>query len=479
MAAPDTELAFTSALELAAMIRSRALSPVELVELYLGRIERLDPVLGSFITVAADQARAAARQAEAEVTRAGVAAEDLPPFHGVPVSVKDLIDTAGIRTTYATAAWSQRVPTADAWVIHLLKRAGFIILGKTSTPEFAGGIFTEPAAYGPCRNPWNTDFTPGGSSGGAGASQAAGLCAAALGSDDGGSVRIPSGWCGLFGIKPARGRVSAAPEPSAPYYTPGPLAHSVADAAAILDVIGQPASGDGFWAPPHTGSFLDETGRDPGRLRIAYTTNAADGVTTTAPNRAAVEQTARTLEGLGHDLYELEDWPGRGTFPDNRTVGLHVIYGAMLAMKIDQGLAPPVESMEFGQQILVALGREVKGTDLLWAQYVQAEASRQIVAAFDDFDVLLTPVVAAGPSRVGEFVEHPERLLGMLDVVQFTGQWSITGQPAASVPALLDDDGVPVGIQLVGRPADEATLIRLSSQLEQAQPWTHRRPAVS
>jgi amidase len=462
------------ALDLATLIRRKELSPVELVDLYLRRIDELDPLIHSYITVAADEALDAARDAERRVGD-----QDLPPFHGVPVSIKDLIDTAGIRTTYATSAWSDRVPTHDAAVAAKLRQAGFVILGKTNTPEFAGGIYTEPLAYGACRNPWNTAFTPGGSSGGAGSAEAAGLCAVALGSDDGGSVRIPSGWCGLFGIKPSRGRVSAAPEPSAMYYTPGPLTHTVRDGAAVLDAISGYVTGDDFWAPPPARSFLSEVGVDPGSLRIACTTAAADGVEVTPPNVAGVELFATTLEGLGHSVTWLDDWPGRGMFPDMRAVGLHVIYGILFAMKVDHGLMPAAEQLEPGQQALVSLGRDVSASELMWAQRLQAETNRQVVALFDEYDVLVTPVVAGGPSRVGQFLEHPEEAISLLDVIQFTAQFSVSGQPAVSVPAVIDPDGVPAGVQLVGRPGDEATLLRVASQLEVAVPWAGRRPAVS
>jgi len=470
----DADLAYTPALELARRIRARELSPVELVELYLRRIERYDPLLNSFITVAADQALAAARLAEKRIGE-----PDLPPFHGVPVSIKDLIDTAGIRTTYATAAWKERVPKTDAAVVTKLKTAGFIVLGKNNTPEFAGGIYTEPLAYGACRNPWNPAFSPGGSSGGSGSSQAAGLCAIALGGDDGGSIRIPSGWCGLFGVKPSRGRVSAAPDPAALYYTPGPMAHSVADAAAMLDAISGYVTGDWWWAPSPARSFLDEVGEDPGQLRIAFTTTGADGVDVVPANVVAVHDTAHLLEGLGHTVEEVTDWPGRGLFPDDRAVPLHVIYGAYLAAKIDLGVAPPVETLEPGQQLLVDLGRQAKATDLVVADRLSAETCREVVAFFDRYDVFLTPVIATQPSRVGEFAEHPENSLRLMSAIQFTPQFSVTGQPAVSVPCRLDDDGIPVGVQLVGRPADEATLFRVSRQLELASPWAGRRPALT
>ncbi|HVV36570.1 MAG TPA: amidase [Acidimicrobiales bacterium] len=468
------ELAFTPALELARRIRAKELSPVELVTAYLERIEALDPQINSYITVAADQALAAAADA-AEA----VGGDELPPLHGIPIGIKDLIDTAGIRTTCATAAWRERVPAVDAAVVAKLRAAGCVILGKHNTPEFAGGTFTEPLAYGACRNPWNLQYSPGGSSGGSGAATAAGLCALALGSDDGGSIRIPSGWGGLVGIKPTRGRVSAAPEPSALYYTPGPMAHTVADAAAMLDAISGYVVGDAFWAPDPARPFLQEVGADPGRLRIAFTTAGADGVPIAPGNAAAVHATAQVLARLGHDVFEVDDWPGRGMFPDDRALGLHAVYGVRFAALTDHGEMPPADTLEPGQQMLTMIGRDVKATDLFYASYLEGKSARQIVAAFfDRWDVLLTPVIASQPTTIGEIQADPAKALGLLQSIQFTGQFSQTGQPAIAVPADVDGDGLPVGVQLVGRPADEATLIRVASQLEVAQPWAGRHPAL-
>ncbi|HSC27476.1 MAG TPA: amidase, partial [Vicinamibacterales bacterium] len=230
----DNELAFTSALEQRDLVRRREVSPSELVELYLERIEQLNPQLDAFLTVATDHARAAARAAEKEFAASRDNA-DLPPFLGVPISIKDLNDTAGIRTTHATAAWRDRVPDEDDEVVARIRRAGFIILGKTNTPEFGSRAVTQSPAYPSGRNPWDVSRTCGGSSGGAGAAVAAGLGAVAQGSDGGGSIRIPSGWNGVFGIKPSRGRVSSAPGPQSWNATNGPIARTVADAAALLD----------------------------------------------------------------------------------------------------------------------------------------------------------------------------------------------------------------------------------------------------
>src|SRR5499433_772737 len=231
--AVEQELAFASALEQAELIRSRTVSPVELVEVYLERIDRLNPELNCYLTVAYESARAAAEGAEVGLARRQ---PDLPPFHGVPIAIKDMADTAGIRTTWGSAGYRDRVPERDAYVVRKLKSAGFIVLGKTNTPEFASGS-TDPVGYGPCRNPWNPERTVFGSSGGAGSALAAGLCPIAHGSDAGGSIRLPAAACGVVGLKPSRGRVSNELPGWDLLLQEGPLARTVADAAAMLDTI--------------------------------------------------------------------------------------------------------------------------------------------------------------------------------------------------------------------------------------------------
>jgi len=266
----DEELAFASALEQRDLLRSREVSPVELVDMHLARIERLNPQLDAYLTVATDFAREAARLAEKQLAAGG---DDLPPFLGVPISIKDLNETAGIRTTHGTAEWHERVPDFDDEVVARIKRAGFVILGKTNTPEFGSRSVAQTLAYPPGRNPWDVTRTPGGSSGGAGAAVAAGLGPVAQGSDGGGSIRIPSAWCGLFGIKPSRGRVSMAPGPQSWNATNGPMARTVADAAALLDAMAGYATGDGWWLSDPPRPFLDEARTAPRHLRIAWTTS--------------------------------------------------------------------------------------------------------------------------------------------------------------------------------------------------------------
>jgi amidase len=455
----DTDLAFTSALDQAHMIRHGEVSPSELVDGYLERIEQLDGQLDSYLTVATDFARDAARAAEKRVAAGDF---DGAPFLGVPVSIKDLADTAGIRTTHGTASFADRVPVHDDEVVARIKRAGFVILGKTNTPEFGSRSTTESPAYPTARNPWNTDHTPGGSSGGAGAGLAAGLAPIAHGSDGGGSIRIPAAWCGVVGLKPSRGRVSWAPGAQSMNATNGPLGRTVADAAAFLDAIAGYATGDSWWAPPSGRRFLEEVGVDPGRLRIAWTTtHPMPDVAVADAWVDAVAATADLLGALGHDVEQAEP-------PDFDVPSTAIIAAASRAA--DPAL-PPIDTLDFPNRTIVELARSASAADLAVAQRDLQVATRRYVGFFDDYDVLLTPTLAAGPPRLDTKIMGDEDWAGMLEllrIVAFTPTANMTGQPAIALPTGLDADGLPVSVHLVGRPADESTLIRLASQLEQA-----------
>ncbi len=288
---PD-ELAFTSALEQAAMLERGDVTSAELVECYLTRIESLNPRLNSYITVAADHARAAAKDADARRALGG----EHSRFLGVPISIKDLADTAGIVSTHGTAEWRDRVPEHDDVVIAKIRAAGFVILGKTVVPEFGPLNISEPPGYPPGRNPWNPDLNCGGSSGGAAAALVSGMCPISHGSDGGGSIRNPSSWCGVFGLKPQRGRISRAPNPPSMFSHDGPITRTVADAAALLDVMEGYVTGDAWWAPPPARPFLDEVGVDPGTLRVAFHPHPGIPRDECAPaNRKAAEDAAQLL----------------------------------------------------------------------------------------------------------------------------------------------------------------------------------------
>jgi amidase len=451
-------LAFQPALEQARLVREGEVSSIELVQLYLDRIERLDPDLNAYVTVVADQALAAA--------------ESPPPgpFSGVPLPIKDLVETAGIRTTFSCRAFADYVPTRDMELVRRLRAAGFVVIGKTNTPEFGTTAVTESELNGICRNPWNRDRTPGGSSGGAAAAVAAGLAPIAQGSDGGGSIRIPASCSGLFGLKPSRGRVSPAPRGD-PYglSVAGSLARTVADAAAFLDAIAGPAPGDPYVAPPPERPFLEEVGADPGRLRIGLALQPPYPVAVEEPCLAAASDAAHLLEELGHEVEPT-------SLPQNDEMRLFATVWATIPAVYpvaDVSLLDPLNAtfVEYAGQISSV-------------EYVRAYARLQMTGrAFAEacarYDVVVTPTLAQPPVPVG-WVREPddpwEQYARAGRFTPFTPPVNVAGLPAASVPLAWTDDGLPIGVHLIGRAADEATLIRLSAQLEEARPWIDRRP---
>ncbi|MFN8037460.1 MAG: amidase [Acidimicrobiia bacterium] len=467
------DLAFAPALEQARMVRDGEVSPVELVELYLERIDRLNPALGAYLTVASEFARDAA--VRAEQTRRGDGTD--APFHGVPISVKDLNDTAGIRTTAGTAGWADRVPEHDDEVVARIRRAGFVILGKTNTPEFGPLNVSETLAYPPGRNPWDPSRSCGGSSGGAAAALAAGLCPVSQGSDGGGSIRNPSAWCGTFGIKPTRGRVSDAPRSMQHFGINGPLGRTVADAAALLDVMAGYAPGDTYFAPPPVRPFAEEAAREPGRLRVAWHPHPGVDASAIAPaHRQACETAAALLEELGHDV-EAADPPA---FDPDLLARMSLIFAAHHAARADR--YPPLDTIAPWNRTMIEMGRTVTATTYITAMRDVEAAARRVVAFFDDVDLLLTPTVAQPPPPVGTLAladDFLTKVPELFALTPFTAMWNVTGQPAVSIPFGFDGDGLPVGVQLVGRPAGEATLVRASAQIEAARPWIGHRPPMA
>ena len=454
------DLAFAPALDQAALVRAGDVSPLELVELYLERIERLDPQLNAYVTVDADGARAAA----------GAPLDG--PFAGVPIPIKDLNETAGLRTTYSCRAFANYVPKTDAAVVRRIRDAGFVILGKTNTPEFGSIGMTESELNGDCRNPWDNSRTPGGSSGGAAAAVAGGLAPVAHGSDGGGSIRIPASCCSLFGLKPSRGRVSPAPYGSGSLGlgTNGPIARTVRDAAALLDVMSGYEPGDFYTAPAPERPFLAEAGLDPGRLRIAVTTEPPVDVPVDPVCVAAAQAAAALLSELGHDVTEATPaWRSDDAIEQFTRIWQ---IGPAVSGVDDLSLLEPLNRM------LAEQARATSSPDAALAVMRLQALTRQIVAFWSDVDVLVTPTLALPPVPVGWALEgSPEDAFArQWHWTPFTAIVNVTGQPAMSVPLHRTDDGLPVGVQMIGAPFADATLIRLAAQLEEARPWAQRRP---
>jgi amidase len=469
-----TALHDLTALEAAAAVRSGEVSPTELVEHALARIEDRDAGLGGFLTLTPERALDAARRAEARLREGG----ELPPLLGVPTAIKDLNNTAGVRTTYGSTVFADFVPAVDDAVVTKLAAAGTISLGKTNTPEFGFPCYTDNALVGPARCPWDPSRLAGGSSGGAAVAVAAGYVPFAQGSDGGGSIRIPASINGLVGIKPSRGRVSNAPLGGdvTGLGTNGPLARTVRDAAAMLDAMAGPVAGDPAWAPPLPPgqTFLGWADRPPGRLRIGRTTESAIADAELEPEvAAAVDDAARLLEELGHVV---EDVPsgllGPEVLPNFERAW--VLSGTTLPVPPDR-----VDELCPLTRELRDRGLALSARDAMEALFALRLFSRRYVQAVDRFDVLLAPVCTMTPRPLGWFTEDGE---GAADFERqkryaaFTALYNVTGQPAVSLPLHWTPDGLPVGTMLVGRPADDATLISLSAQLEEARPWADPRP---
>ena len=455
------ELAFAGAAQQARMLADGAITAPALLDVYLERIGRLDPELRSYRVVLADSAREEATAAQARLD----AGERLPLL-GVPIAIKDDVDVAGEVTAYGTAAHGP-ARTQDGDVVRLLRDAGAVIIGKTTVPEMMLWSFTETLAYGATRNPWNTDYTPGGSSGGSGAAVAAGLAAMALGSDGMGSIRIPSTWCGLFGIKPQRDRVPLAPHDDAwnGLSVNGPMARTVEDAALFLDVT---APGNGFVAAAK---------RPPGRLRIALSTKVPPPLTARVgkAQRTAVDEAGALLRELGHDVMTRDpDYPASGVYGQALPRYFRGAYDDVKSL-------PHPERLEARTRAFARIGGLFSERRMNAIRGAESKVAERIQSIFDDVDVVITPGTATGPSRVGAYQRRGaiSTLALVAQRVPFQAMFNVTGQPAAVVPWGLDGNGLPTSIQMVGRPFDEATLISLAAQIEQARPWAHKRPTVS
>jgi amidase len=447
------------ALELAAHVRAGDVSAAELTEDAIRKMEAANPQLNFLVTDSFEQARA--------TTPAD------GPFTGVPMLVKDLNETAGIRTTFSSRAFANYVPETDSATVRRIRDAGFVILGKSNTPEFGITAVTESDLNGACRNPWDPGRTPGGSSGGAAAAVAAGTIPLAHGSDGGGSIRIPASCCGLFGIKPSRGRISPAPLPSGSLELSqsGPISVSVRDAAAFLDVLAGYEWGDAHWPPPPARPFLDEVGVDPGRLRIAFTAEPAIPHAVEPALVGVARAAADALAELGHDVIDATPpWADEAAL--SAFAKLWQLTPALYAVQDESQLMP----------INQALARAARETSsVVFAQAVAAlqRAARRIVAFWDGVDIVLTPGLAKLPVPIG-WVFEPDDPWDQFarggEFTPFTPIVNVTGQPAAAVPFDVVD-GLPVGVQLIGPPAGEAILFRLVAQLEEAHPWSQRLPS--
>lgn len=474
----STDLAFAGAARQAQLIAEGEVTARELTELMLERIARVDPRLNAYRVVLAEQALEEADAADARRKKAYTAtgrrrkgSEDAGILNGVPIAIKDDCDMAGEVTAWGTCAHGP-AKTADADVVRMLREAGAVLLGKTNVPEMTALPWTESLTFGATRNPWDLDRTPGGSSGGTAAAVAAGLAGVGLGSDGGGSIRIPSAWTGLFGIKPQRDRVPLGPHHDAwqGMSVNGPLARHVADAALFLDAT--------TTMPAPDGGFVGACAQDPAPLRIALSTATPPGVFP-APlgpdHRRVLEETAALLRDLGHSVVEQDpDYPASlWTCATTRIVrGIHDDVEASM---------PERRRLERRVRQTATIGGLIPAGVMRRVRAAEAEQTRRVASIFGEVDVVLLPMTAVGPYGVGDMqtagvtrllLEAPRR-------VAYAAAFNATGLPACSVPSGWDADGLPVAVQLVAPPAREDRLLALAGQLERARPWAIHKPPVS
>lgn len=465
------DVAFAGAAKQAEMVRAGEVSPTELVQLSLDRIARLDPELNSFRKVLAERALLEAEQAEARL-KGG----DERPLLGVPIALKDNHDLAGEVTTNGTDGFSEPA-RADSEMVRRVREAGAIVLGKTHLPELAICGFTESATWGVSRNPWNTQRSPGGSSGGSAAAVAAGLVPIASASDGAGSIRIPAASCGIFGLKPQRGRISLGPDVEHwnGLSVNGSLSRTVRDTALWLDVVSGGSKEPGSPAAP-TRPFVEAAATPPGRLRVAWSTaapRAAAPPTVSDEAKGVVAATAELLGSLGHDVSQRD--------PDWGMIGNNISPRYLRGAAEDFAKVPHPERLERRTREFARLGRGIPQALFERAVRAREADAARVNAIFDSCDVLMTPVMGGTAISVRRWEGRGaiRTVLGMSRFYPYCVPWNHLGNPAMSVPAGFGADGMPLAVQVIGRPGDEATLLALAAQLEAERPWADRRPPIS
>jgi aspartyl-tRNA(Asn)/glutamyl-tRNA(Gln) amidotransferase subunit A len=453
------------------MIRSRQLSPVELMEVILKRIKKLNPRLNAYLTVAEEEAMQAARQAEKALTTAAA----LGPLHGIPVSIKDLVPTKGLRTTMGSLVYRDFVPDSEGTMVRRLKQAGAIIVGKTNTPEFGLAAVTENKLGDACRNPWNTERNSGGSSGGAAASVAAGISPLAQGSDGGGSTRIPASFCGVFGLKANYGRVPKDVQPWGVSHISclDPMTRNVRDAALMLKVMAGPDGLDYSCIRTPPPDFLKALDGGLGKLRIAWSPDLGYEVRVDPEVRSACEAAARLFAEMGHEVEEAA--PATGEPFELWDVLLVTRSYLYLGFVLEQHAE---EIMDY-TRIALERARSLSGVEVARA-WAQLERLRAVMRDFfERYDLLLTPATAVTAPPVGK--RGRGRGCGFVDwdFAPFTCVFNLSGNPAASVPCGFSAEGLPIGLQIVGRLEDEVTVLRAAAAFEEARPWADKYPPLS
>ncbi|PYN75794.1 MAG: amidase [Candidatus Rokuibacteriota bacterium] len=467
----DARLAWLPATELVALIKRKKVSPVEVVDGVLDRIRTINPRLNAFVTLTEESARREAKVAERALMKRGAR---LGPLHGVPFSVKDLVITRGVRTTFGTPLYRDNVPTEDAPIVERMKGAGGIMLGKTNTPTFGWIGATHNLVFGITRNPWNLERTPGGSSGGASAAAAAGLGPLHIGTDGGGSIRIPASCAGVFGHKPSYGRIPTYPVSGAWSLSHiGPLTRTVADAALMLTVCAGPDERDQYSLPGPRLDYVKALRGSLKGLRVAYTDDLGFADAVDGEVRASCAKGARAFRELGCRVEEIH--PG---WPSPREA-----WGEIFCGGIATRMAPYVDrrsDIEPGLYRIIETSLKNPPTKYVQAWFDRLAWWQHPRALFETYDLLLTPTIACPPFPVG--LDNPTEIAGKPVAayawIPFTYPFNMTGQPASSVPCGFTKDGLPIGLQIVGRRFDDATVLRASAAFERARPWAQHRPVL-
>lgn len=459
-------------LVLGRMIASREINPPEVMQAILDRIGRLNPGINAFCTVDADRAMAEARKADERILRG----EASGPLAGVPVSVKDLIATGGLRTTFGSLHFRDHVPAEDAVLVERLRSAGCPVTGKTNTSEFGCKFATDNLVFGATLNPWNPAFGPGGSSGGAAAQVAAGMGPLAVGNDGGGSIRVPSSCCGVYGLKPQFGRIPSWPRHDgwSPFIHEGPIARTVRDAAALLDTLAGPDRRDRTSLLPERGSYLHSCDGDIRGLRVAWSPDMGYGKVDPRV-REICRGAVTAFEEMGCAVEEAH--PG---IPCPDRIFQTILVSRMvtwLEREMPENFSGRLDPM---LAVFLPLMKDLTARDIVQAAFDREALRDRMDAFFTKYDLLLTPVLPTPPYEPG--VAGPRKIAGEkvppLLPFCFTIPFNLTGQPAASVPAGFTEDGLPVGLQIVGRACDEPTVLRASACFEEARPWAHRWPPL-
>lgn len=464
------------AIGLAELVRKGEVTPLELLECAIERVERHNAALNAVVLPMYEEARSRI-------------AAGLPdgPLKGVPLLLKDLgVLYKGFATSFGSRLFADFMANYDSTLVERYRNAGLVVMGKTNTPEFGLTITTEPQLYGPCRNPWDKTISTGGSSGGSAAAVAAGMVPVGHASDGGGSIRIPAACCGLFGLKPTRGRIPAGPPQGEGWNgmsTDHVISRSVRDSALFLDISSGRSLGDPHGAPAADGPFLDEVSRPPGELRIAMTATAPSGAKADEACVAALQDTAKLCADLGHKVTEAAPEFDADRLQEAVVTIINANTAAMVDARVEQlGRELAEGDLEYVTRRAAESGREVCAPELVQAIQTIHHTGRQVARFFEDYDILLSPVLLKPPVPIGYLDTQSEDVRGYLGRLYtyfgFTGLFNATGQPSMSVPLCWSQENLPIGMLFSGRFAEEATLFRLAGQLEAARPWKDRRPPL-